>query len=252
MKIIKEIKSLRWKALKFLQRHDPRLPSKRITLPIFSMKILTRNPRESGFARDIFNDGIWEKNVTNFIRKKLSYGMNIIDVGADIGYYTLLFRSHVGKLGKIYAFEPNTESKEILDHNIKLNSFENVKTFDVGLYDSEKKIAMDGDTIIPGDKSNQNIIQTKTLDSMGIKDIDMIKIDIEGAEMNALKGMKETLLKYKPSLLIEVHPGKLKDFNSSSLEVVTFVKSLGYNIEPVCPKEINLNRVGHIFCTHSD
>lgn len=256
--IIKKLKGFRWKVLKGIQRFDFRLPNREVILKLFrDMKILVRNPRKSGFARDIFLRGVWEKKVTRFAASKIRPGMTVLDIGADIGYYSLLFSKLVGNTGKVFAFEPLSESKKMLDCNVRLNLLDNVETFEIALFDQEGALCLGGPNskIEPQKKipeKTDSVVRMQIFDKIK-KDIaadgfDFLKIDVEGAEMNVLRGMRGELEKNHPLLLIEMHPKELKSFGYSSKDLLMFLKSFGYEIVPINGGRINLEKVSHIFC----
>lgn len=82
-----------------------------------------------------------------------------------------------------------------------------------------------------------------------IGNVDLIKIDVEGAELNVLRGMKSTLQNYHPGILVEVHPQQLESFGFSSSAVIEFLSEFGYQIEPVDKPRIDFSQ-GNItlFC----
>ena len=147
----------------------------------------------------------WEPNVTKCLLYKATE-QNIdtfIDIGANIGYYTLLFAS---KNIKTYAFEPNLENYNILTKNLNINNFDNSITYNLGLSDSigellfyyRKEKSGHGTfnkKIIKMQKLNLfKKIKVNKLDNINISGENiMVKIDIEGYELNAIKGMLNLL-----------------------------------------------------------
>tara|TARA_Y100000034_G_C6780767_1_gene348960 strand:- start:65 stop:709 length:645 start_codon:yes stop_codon:yes gene_type:complete len=200
----------------------------KITIPINDvvceyegMKILIRNPSKSLIGKSIYKYGFWEKETTETVVSKVKEKMNILDVGADIGYYSLLFSKLVGNNGMIYSFEPIPEAKGYLDVNICLNNIMNVKSYEFALFDEEGFSYIEdpfGKSRLNNNPDMQNYdsirVQTKKFDSLKINSrIDLIKIDVEGSEMNVLTGMKETIKKYHPIILLELHCDLIKQYS---------------------------------------
>jgi len=130
-------------------------------------------------------------------------GMNIIDIGANIGMYTVLAAEKVGKDGRVIAIEPEPENYKYLLKNIKLNDFQNVIPKNIALTNHEgfEKLYLYSSTahslISHEEKSSYIEVPVKTIDKLleelDIKKIDIIKIDTEGAEISILKGAEKTL-----------------------------------------------------------
>ena len=151
----------------------------------------------------------YEKNITNFIRNNLKKDSNVVDVGANLGFYSILFATIASK-GKIYAFEPEKKNFKKILKNIKINNLKNIKVYNIGLssFKSNRKLILtnkinDGGHFIETNsnfkKYNYQTIKTDKLDNIITKKkkFEIIKIDVEGHELEVLKGMKEILKKTK-------------------------------------------------------
>lgn len=178
----------------------------------------------------------------------------VIDVGAHIGPYTLKASSLVGVNGKVLAIEADPSNYDILNRNIDLNKFTNATAVNYAAYSKEEKIKLylpskeeeeelshtKYNTIIQDRAHNETKfveVQANTLDyllqSNGIKHekVNWIKIDVEGAEFEVLKGAKDILSKsYNISLLIEIH--NLSAANTNLYEPIKeFLNSYNYKID---------------------
>ena len=219
-------------------------------------ELLFTNPRKSVIARSIFLTGVWEPKVTDFARSWIRPGMVVVDVGAHVGYYTLLFAQLVGEDGHVFAFEPIPAVNRCLEQSIRLNGFTNVTMFSTALFDVDgnSPIGRKGKLLQPDAASTKDpIIETKVFDhrreEWGIGPVDLVKIDVEGAEMNVLLGMEKCLSDSKPGLLIEVHPQGIWDFGYSPSILLEFLSERGYRAQAVDGDTIDFARGNAvIFC----
>src|SRR3990167_6694466 len=90
----------------------------------------------------IASTGQYEPYESKLLIKNIKDGDIVIDVGANIGYYTLLFAKKVGENGKVFAFEPDSASFAILEKNIKDNKFRNVEAFNIALSDKQEDLSL--------------------------------------------------------------------------------------------------------------
>ena len=149
-------------------------------------------------------------------------GNTVVDVGAHIGLYTLIAAKRVGPSGKVIAIEPSPENFKILKKNILLNKLSNVESLECAVYSTKEKLKLflpelEGRTMFntvmqDRARTSNNFLEVEanTLDniieSINITEVNWIKIDIEGAELEVLKGAANTLSSNEDlTLLIEVH-----------------------------------------------
>lgn len=165
----------------------------------------------------------------------------IWDIGSSIGIVSIYSAPFVKK---VVAFEPDKDIFKKLYRNVELNNFKNIiDCKNLGISDFKGKITLNTDGVEGfspsisnlGRHANQVEIDVNTIDNIVLKEGQtptVIKIDIEGAEIMALRGAKNLLTsKAKPRLLyVEVHPNFLKDFNSTEKEVIDLVLSYDYKI----------------------
>jgi len=179
------------------------------------------------------------------------------DIGAHIGLYTLPAAIKLSK-GKVYAFEPATINYKILTKHIKMNSLVNVEAKNLLVGDLDKNVKFFEQTtsvspknsIVMIDKiSHYNTIYKKqvSLDNH-FKDLsvipDIIKIDVEGAEVLVIKGAKKLITKSKPKIYLSIHPGRINEMGQSIEELLELIDNLNYNIFDINmrrPKTINLD-----------
>jgi FkbM family methyltransferase len=158
----------------------------------------------------------------------------VVDIGAAFGFYTILSSKRVGLNGKVVAIEAQPDSCEMLNQNIKLNRLANVITLNYAAYSKKSKLRLyDSYSIIQGRAENNSQkyieVNANTLDHLmqlqGISEVNWIKIDVEGAELEVLKGAVNIISRSKDiSLLIEIH--NLAGSNSTLYEPITQFLSL--------------------------
>lgn len=212
--------------------------------------------------------GVFEQHETELVKKEIKKGDIILDIGANIGYYTLIFAKSVGEEGKVFAFEPEPDNFALLKKNVEINDYKNVilvqkaisnKTGRTKLYLCEEG---------PGDHriydwldGRQSIeIEVIRLDDY-FKDydgkIDFIKMDIQGAEGEAIQGMPNLLDKNKTvKIITEFAPLWLK---RSGIEPEEYLKLLlkhdfklyRINKEKIKPV-VNLRKLLEIYTPESE
>lgn len=173
---------------------------------------------------------LWEKNLkAAFVLKE---GMIFLDVGAHAGAYTLRAAKMVSKEGRVIAVEPNKENFEILLRNIGLNELGNCIPLNVAAYSANEEVVLfDGpDFAQHSIKEDFGLgsykVKARTLDSvleeMGIKKLDLVKIDVEGAELEALEGLEKTLIQDNPTIIIEI-------LKKDQRKVIEYLNHLAYD-----------------------
>lgn len=165
----------------------------------------------------LYLTGKWENNVSEALENNLSKGDNVIDVGGHYGTHAVLMRKLVGEEGKVIVFEPNPFNKKLIENTISRNGFENVEVVNSAVSDEEgEKVLYEvpdntgHSTMRPlesMDYGKEYSIDVETLDSFienTEKVPDLIKMDIEGEEVGAIKGLERNLDKIK-KIIMEVH-----------------------------------------------
>ena len=173
----------------------------------------------------------WDMQALNIINKYLKPNSTILDIGANIGSHTVYWCLEK-QAKKVYAFEPLGTTFDILKRNVELNNIDDrVELFNIGLSNIETNASVSnyniqniGNTSFKPDDNGQ--FKLKCLDSIKIKEkIDLIKIDVEGAEVEVLHGALSTIRKDNPIIVIE-------SFNHKQ-EIDNILMSLGYKLSEV-------------------
>ena len=195
------------------------------------------------YKRCDFNK-IHEENVIDVLAKYLKSSKCFVDVGAHIGYYTFL-ASKLMSSGNVFSFEMDEINYRLLEKNFKLNKSKNAHIYNLAISDSTGVInyARNSGQPDPTLSSEEKSLDIKNGESVSIKTVslddffknidpkpDIIKIDVEGAEMQVLKGMKQLLKKEDIKIFLEVHPERLSEFGLSVKKVISFLMDRGYNV----------------------
>uniref|UniRef100_A0A831U6P4 FkbM family methyltransferase n=1 Tax=Geobacter metallireducens TaxID=28232 RepID=A0A831U6P4_GEOME len=190
--------------------------------------------------REILSKGIFEPESTYWVSHIVKEGMTVLDVGANFGYFTVQFSKLVGTTGQVYAFEPSNHFHRRLTEHLDLNGCTNVTVLKMGLSDVKRDLQLLIDdstaTLYWHDDAKKPVatetIHLETLDSYiestGLNKIDFIKIDIDGAEPQFIRGAQKTLRKYRPILLIEFAQLVLMAAGSDVPALAKQLKDLGY------------------------
>lgn len=190
---------------------------------IFNTKLIM-NANNTDIAPTLILNKVWEPNVSLLIKKILPNSANVLELGANIGYFTTLMANLTS--GKIFAFEANPRTFEYLEHNIQISgNLFSIKAYNKAAYDSNSQIefyavennqgcsSVAYNQILEEFKDTQDkiIIDAVKIDDQNLGEINFIKMDIEGCEIKAIHGMQQTILKYKPIIVTEINKSKLDD-----------------------------------------
>lgn len=183
----------------------------------------------------------YEEHVTKVMRPLLKPGMVVVDIGANIGFYSLLAASQIGKSGRVIAFEPSVDNCALLKMSLAANNFENVNIHQMAVADVNGIVGFHmGDSNGSIIRSNAGTLPFQVpavrLDTF-LRDearIDLIKMDIEGAEGMALAGMKELVRRHRPIIFTEFSPDALRHHSEVTAEqYLREYDELGYHIHVI-------------------
>ena len=180
---------------------------------------------------------------TKLFNDIIKNGEVLVDVGANIGYFTLLMAKLSGPSGKIFSFEPEDKNFEILEKNVKINNYQNIVLEKKGVSDhngvnkfflSSKNTGMHSLQKIRDDSKEVKIDVIKLDDYFSaldlVKKISLIKIDVEGAEFQVLNGMQTILKNENLKLLIEFIPEHLKKHGTNPSDVLKILEDNDFKI----------------------
>jgi FkbM family methyltransferase len=188
--------------------------------------------------------GNFENAESRFLLRFLQLGMTVLDIGAHHGYYTLLLSKAVGSRGKVIAFEPSPRERIRLRHHVWLNCCKNVQIESLALGSSNGEAEL---YLVEGAEDWCNSLRPPTvrastkivgvcvgsldeyISSKGLGPIDFIKLDVEGAELDVLRGAKNLLASGKrPALLTEVYDIRTEPWGYRAHEIVRLLDQAGY------------------------
>lgn len=214
---------------------------------VFGAKIGIRFP--DTIQTKLFYFGIWEPQLTNFISSRLKKGDHFIDVGSNIGYFSLLASTLVGSDGKVFAIEASPTIFKILNRNIQLNGFANIITFNLAASDSHGSLNlyMAPDENIGHSTTVASIAETDghrleaVVSAMPLPNIigeenllnaRIIKIDVEGAEISVIHGISHLLKKFSEQTewVIEITPDGTKSKDTEILQLLDDFRNADYHL----------------------
>ena len=175
------------------------------------------NPREY-VDRNIYLHGIYERRFLEFIDVTLKSKHTMLDIGANIGNHAIYLSD---SFEIIHAFDPNPEVAPLLHQNIAINQIDNIVVHHVGLSDANKTLPFNVN--LGGNLGNSGFQQEGTAQSIlleavrgddyladaNVKNIDFVKIDVEGFELNVLRGLVRTIDHHRPVIAFECHAQNL-------------------------------------------
>jgi len=202
-------------------------------------------------STNIWRYGFFEEEVCRYMLHHLRRGMTFIDIGAHVGFFSLLGGYLVRKEGRVLAFEPTPNTYGQLAENIRrFSPFPNVQTFNCAAYSEETELQLQdygvvdsaynsafGSRKMKGSSSGVNlvVVNARRIDDVlreqAIQNVHLIKIDAESSEMQVLMGLRETLKQCRPSIIMEVGDFGFDGVPKSS-EIIRWLQQMNY-----CPYE---------------
>lgn len=211
-----------------------KLIPKEIIIPEGVLYLNQRDPVVSG----ALILGAYEPYFAEEFRKHLTPGSVVVDIGANLGYYTLIASALAQR---VIAYEPEKENVDLLRQTIERNKLYNVLVIEkgIGARDEELTLTLDPDnkgkhTLLSNTEGEKKTISVTTLDSSiaqeHIEHIDLIKMDIEGWEGYALKGMANILRDMCPILFFEFAPRRIEESGESPILMLDTLVGYGYKL----------------------
>ena len=189
---------------------------------------------------ECLNFGGYEEKELQAILKIVPRHGNFLDIGANIGWHSIIIAKFCKKL-KVHSFEPIKKTYTSLLKNIKCNFLKNIKAYNFGFYNKNKKILFYSYPEGSGNSSMRNLSKLKNvkLQKCNVKvlddfinkkkiKVDFIKCDVEGAELFVFLGAKKVLIEHKPIVLCEMLRKWCKKFKYHPNQIILLFSKLGY------------------------
>jgi len=190
--------------------------------------------------------GSYEYEKVKLFESVVKRGDVVYDIGAHVGFYTLLAAELVKDTGRVVAFEPLPQNLKYLKIHLEMNQYSNVTLICAAVSDKSGMSSFNcgssssvGHLSIKGDLEVTTVSLDELVGNQEIRPPNHIKIDAEGAEVLILKGAKLTLLKYSPTVFLSTHG---REYHIDSIKLLT---SLDYNLHPIIGD--NLDETREIF-----
>ncbi len=238
-------KALRWD---YLRKYHP---SKPLITPLDGCLKVRIYPKDV-IGRYIYIDGVFERDCSDFVKAFLRPGMIAFDIGANLGQYTVLAAHRVGQQGQVHSFEPCERMFHELEFNVGLNGLSHICTLNrvavsntVGVatlsrYEEGAEVYGSlgahkrSEAEVVGHEDVQIITLDDYIEEKAIDRVDLIKMDIEGAELLALKGAQNLLSRDDaPTILLEMADINTEGFGYKAVEIWDFLTGIGYRIHGI-------------------
>jgi len=212
--------------------------------------------RDTNLTPIVSRDKQWEADVGGFIRRRLAAGMTLVDVGAHVGYFSVLASRIVGETGQVFAVEVQPRNLELLRANLWRQGCDNVTVLPVAAYDHRGHVrfvsnpdGLSGSSIDAMEGEAVSMVPCARLDDLlGDGSVDLIKIDVEQSEPAVVRGA-EALIRATPTLDIvtEFWPTHPSYGGRNPAEVLDYYESLGFELrllnqdgstEPAIPAQV--------------
>ena len=199
------------------------------------------------FTYDLYKH--FEATPMKLIKNQVRAGTTAIDIGAHFGYFTTRLSKLVGHNGAVIALEPNTESRRVLDDRITRARLKNVRVLSCAAWSSstDVQLLISGPLeamshVVLNPETDSMKVQGRTLDSI-VRDsasrrVSFIKIDVEGAEVEVLRGAVETLQKHRPIVLCEIGYENRESSSEGVTNLFEILRLVNYDCLNVTTKRI--------------
>ncbi len=198
------------------------------------------------FFPKLLGGGLIETRVTRLMMDALANARVFADVGANLGWYTCLASAHMPE-GTVHAFEMDRVNYGLLQRNVELNGRTNVQMHNMAIASTSGVASYARDSSLPRSTLRLDLTgserppeTTATVRSVSLDDFfadreppDVLKIDVEGAEREVLRGMTGLLSEARPLLFLEIHPHRLGAFKTSTADILSVLREARYDLAAI-------------------
>jgi FkbM family methyltransferase len=207
--------------------------------------------------------GTWEPEESEFFRKRLRPGMVVLDVGAHCGYFTLLFAERVGAGGRVIAIEAERHNHELLLQNVSSAGVANVRAIHAAAARESGIVTLSISPQNTGDhraytwESGRDVVEVPALalDDLDppLDALDVVKLDVQGTEHRAMEGMRRTISRFRPLMLVEFWPQGIRELGDDPADVLDTYRRLGFEITVLGSPEMEQDEMvefadARVFC----
>jgi FkbM family methyltransferase len=191
--------------------------------------------------------GTYEIPIQKIFAQHLKAGDTFYDIGANVGFFSIIAAKLVGDTGKVYAFEPGEGNAQSVRHNAELNNFSQIEVIAKAVSDRSGAGQLllakysGGHTLAVAD-APPDLAGEVTVDLVSIDDLiaqnkiqppNFVKVDVEGAELDVLKGMIETIKTYQPTVIYEIDDGDRVVYERKYRALADFFERLNYRVTQI-------------------
>ena len=188
--------------------------------------------------------GTYEVPIQNIFAQHLKAGDVFYDIGANVGFFSIIAAKLVGEEGKVFAFEPGEENAKSIRHNAELNNFNQIEVIEKAVSNTSGEgefllAKYSGGHALATADAPPDLAGKVTVDLVSIDDLiaaeqieppNFVKVDVEGAELDVLKGMTQTIKTYQPTVIYEVDDGDRAAYERKYQELADFFESFNYQV----------------------
>lgn len=196
--------------------------------------------------RYLYLFGVWEPRMTQWLRRRLAPGDTFVDVGANIGYFSVLASQLVGPEGRVVAIEASQDFQDRLAQNAHLNDCTNIRAVHTAVSDKQQTLTfilassnnMGANSIVPYDGPAESTFDIEAFPLPDVLEEDeiararVVKVDVEGAEGSVVRGMAPLLDKLRPDaeVTVEVTPERMAQLGDDVVELLDTMREAGFNV----------------------
>lgn len=215
----------------------PEKAGKHILKTIHGFRLLIDPSIDRGVELALFSNGTYEEGTVDQLKKLLQPGNTFLDIGANIGWMSLVGSKAVGANGKVFAIEANPNTLPILQHNLALNNATNVEVFGIAVSDQPGEALLfenwnvnrGGASLLSQDGEQGIEVKVETLDRLFAPEtsLHVVKIDVEGLEPQVITGGREWFSTQKPVFIFEISSERSAEKGAGGHDVIELIQTLG-------------------------
>lgn len=216
---------------------SPEKTGKHVLKTIHGIQLLIDPVMDKGVELALYETGTYEEGTVSCLATILKPGETLLDVGANIGWISLIGSRAVGDTGKVFSVEANPNTLPILQHNLQLNHANNVEVLGIAVSDEPGEALLfenwnvnrGGASLLSQDGGNGHPVKVETLDRLFDPEtpLHVVKIDVEGLEPQVIRGGWNWFSTQRPVFVFEISSERHAEKGASGKEVIALIRKLG-------------------------